>query len=329
MIAGRRVLVTGASGFIGSHVTEALVAAGARVRVFLRYTSRDTLGDLEYTTCETRDALELVRGDLRDADAVLRAVDGVEVVLHLGAVVPIPYSYRNPLEVVQTNVLGTTHVLLAARRCRTPRVVVTSTSEVYGTAQRTPIDEGHPLHGQSPYAASKIGADALATAFRLSFDLPVVIVRPFNAYGPRQSARAVIPTILSQALWGDGPIRLGSLETTRDFTYVADTADGFVRAAAAEGIDGETIQLGSGELESIGGLVARIGRLLGRKLEVQTDPDRLRPPASEVRCLLADAAKAERLLGWRAWTPLDEGLASTLAWMRDHRERYRPGQYTV
>jgi dTDP-glucose 4,6-dehydratase len=327
-LAGRSALVTGAGGFIGSHLVERLVAEGAQVRAFVRYTARAEIGYLRLAPPDVRARIEFVFGDLRDEHAVAEAMRGVEVVFHLGALIAIPYSYVHPREVVETNVIGALNVLMAARELRTPRVIHTSTSEVYGTAQRIPIDEAHALQGQSPYSASKIGADKLVESFVRSFDVPAVTLRPFNTYGPRQSARAVIPTIIAQALTRD-EIHLGDLTPKRDFTYVADTVDGFVRAAAAEGVIGETINLGNDDEISIGDLAQLIIQLTGRPAAVRTDPARLRPPASEVRRLHADNRKARETLGWSPRTPLADGLSRTIEWVRAHPEFFDPERYTV
>lgn len=327
-LAGRRVLVTGAGGFIGSHLTERLVAEGATVRAFVRYTARSDIGYLRLAPPEVCTQLDIVFGDLRDEDAVTQAMRGIEVVFHLGALIAIPYSYLHPREVVDTNVIGTLNVLMAAKEHKTPRVIHTSTSEVYGTAQRVPIDEAHPLQGQSPYSASKIGADKLVESFVRSFDVPGITLRPFNTYGPRQSARAVIPTIISQALTRD-VIHLGDLTPTRDFNYVADIVDAFVRAAAVEGVIGETINLGNDDEISIGDLAQLIVQLIGRPVTVRTDPVRLRPSASEVRRLHADNRKAKNKLGWMPRTSLVDGLGQTIEWVRAHPGYFFPERYTV
>lgn len=327
-LAGRPVLVTGAGGFIASHLTARLVAGGARVRAFVRYNSRSDLGFLALLPAESRDCIDIVFGDLRDENAVREAMRGMEIVFHLGALIAIPYSYLHPREVVETNVTGTLNVLMAARELGTKRVLHASTSEVYGTALRVPIDEEHPLQGQSPYSASKIGADKLAESFFRSFEVPVVTVRPFNTYGPRQSARAVIPAIISQAL-ARGEVYLGDLTPRRDFTYVADTVDGFLRAAVAEKAVGESINLGSGEAVAIGELVEMILRKIGRPVKIKSDPARFRPSGSEVRNLVADNRKAKALLGWTPRTPLDEGLSLAIEWVGRHPEYFNPGSYAV
>ncbi len=326
--AGRRVLVTGAAGFIGSHLCETLVRRGATVRALLRYTSRQDRGNLEMVPAEAREGIEVVRGDLRDEASVRRAVQGCETVFHLGALISVPYSFTSPAEFAATNTLGTVHVLNAARDAGVGRIVHTSTSEVYGTARYVPIDEGHPLQAQSPYAASKIAGDKMAEAFHLTYGLPVVTVRPFNTYGPRQSARAVIPTIISQALQGDS-VRLGSLDPRRDLLYVGDTVEGFLRAAEEPGAVGELLNLGTGQAWSVGELVDRIGAAMGQRLRVESQAERVRPEQSEVLHLQCDPTKAKQLLGWTAGTSLDEGLRQTIAWTAAHADRFRPEAYHV
>jgi NAD dependent epimerase/dehydratase len=325
---GKAVLVTGAGGFIGSHLTERLAQEGARVRAFVRYTSRHDLGLLTFLPPALLGDIEAVSGDLRDGEAVRQAMQGIEVVFHLGALIAIPYSYLHPREVVETNVLGTLNVLLAARDLGVGRVVHTSTSEVYGTAQYVPIDERHPLQGQSPYSASKIGADRLAESFYRSYGLPVVTLRPFNTYGPRQSARAVIPTIITQVLTSE-EVRLGALAPVRDFTYVEDTVEGFLAAGSVSLIEGQEINIGAGECISIGDLARKVMALAGRELPVVCDEERLRPERSEVMRLHADATRARQLLGWEPRVSLDEGLQRTIAWMRENLRLYRPGVYEV
>lgn len=329
MERARTVLVTGAAGFIGSHLVERLVSDGHQVRAFVRYNGRDDRGHLDSLPAEIRDAVEVQRGDLKDPGAVRRAVEGREWVFHLGALIAIPYSYQNPYDVTQTNVNGTSHVLDACRSSDAiERVVLTSTSEVYGTAQYVPIDEAHPLQGQSPYAATKIGADAIGLSYQRSFGLPVAILRPFNTFGPRQSARAIIPTIISQAL-GRSTIRLGSLEPRRDLTYVKDTVLGFAAIAACDEAIGQVVNIGRGEEVSIGDLVERIAHLLGRPIEVETDPNRIRPQASEVGRLLAGTQRAQALWGWKPRYSLDQGLEETIAWVRENLDAFRVDQYTT
>ncbi|MEI8305733.1 MAG: SDR family NAD(P)-dependent oxidoreductase [Chloroflexales bacterium] len=320
----RRVLVTGAGGFIGSHLTERLVEAGARVRALVHYNALGTWGWLD--SSPIREDVEILTGDICDSDSVRQAVRGVDVVFHLAALIAIPYSYQAPASYVRTNIEGTLNVLQAARDLGTERVVHTSTSEVYGTARYVPIDEDHPLQGQSPYSASKIGADKLAEAFHRSFDLPVVTVRPFNTFGPRQSARAVIPTIMTQCLVGD-VVQMGNLSPTRDLNYVANTVSGFLLAATAPAAIGQTLNLGSGREIAMGDLAQLIAQLVGRTISIQSEQQRLRPEKSEVERLLADNTLARRLLGWEPTVSLEEGLGHTLEWMRQHLERYRPGVY--
>jgi NAD dependent epimerase/dehydratase len=322
------VLVTGAGGFIGSHLVEHLVNLGAKVKAFVRYNSRGDRGLLELVPSSVQTEIEFIMGDLRDADAVKRAVEGSDLVFHLGAIIAIPYSYIHPCDVIETNVMGTLNVLNAARLHNVARVIHTSTSEVYGTAQYAPIDERHPLQGQSPYSASKIGADKIAESFCLSFELPVVTVRPFNTYGPRQSARAVIPTIITQALSRDA-VSLGALHPVRDLNYVSDTVEGFVKAAEAKDVIGAVINLGSGLEITIGDLAARIIGLIGRDVAIKADETRLRPERSEVNRLVANAKEAYRMLGWESTVNLDEGLRRTINWISDHMDMYKPDIYNV
>ncbi|MFO7661683.1 MAG: GDP-mannose 4,6-dehydratase [Chloroflexota bacterium] len=325
---GRRVLVTGAGGFIGSQLTEELVLAGANVRAFVRYNSRGDSGLLRQLPSGLLREVEIIAGDLRDFAAVDRAVDGTDVVFHLGAIISIPYSYRHPVETAETNFMGTLNVLMASRQHDIGRLVHTSTSEVYGTAQFTPMDEAHPLQGQSPYSASKIGADKLVESFYRSYDLPAVTVRPFNTYGPRQSARAVIPTIITQVLTS-GCVRLGNLDARRDFTYVRDTIDGFMKAADAQAVLGRVINLGTGVDVSIGALVDKVVEITGRKVEVMTENERLRPEQSEVRQLLSDNLLARQVLDWQPLWSLDDGLNETIAWIGENLEFYQVGRYEI
>jgi len=325
---GRRVLVTGAGGFIASHLIEVLVARGARVRAFVRYNSRGDPGLLVMLPAEVYKQLEIVAGDLRDLPAVQAAVRGVTHIFHLGALIAIPYSYVHPAEVVETNVMGTLNVLLAAREAKVERVIHTSTSEVYGTALRIPIDESHPLQGQSPYSASKIGADKIAESFYRTFDLPVVTLRPFNTYGPRQSARAVIPTIITQALT-QSEIHLGNLDARRDLTFVSDSAAGFLRVAEAPGVEGETFNLGTGTEIRIGDLARQVVELIGKPIPIVVESTRLRPKKSEVERLLSDNTLARQRLGWEPQVSLREGLEKTIAWISEHLDLYRPNQYQI
>ena len=328
MLKGKQVLVTGAGGFIASHLVERIVAEGAQVRAFVRYNSRGDLGQLRLLPLDVFSKVEVVAGDLRDTEAVRAAMKDVDTVFHLGALIAIPYSYLHPREVIDTNIMGTLNVLMAARDLEIQRVVHTSTSEVYGTAQYVPIDESHPLQGQSPYSASKIGADKIAESFYRSFNVPVVTIRPFNTYGPRQSARAVIPTIITQALTRD-EVHLGSLEPSRDFTFVLDTVEGFIRGAQAEGVLGEEINLGNDATITIGNLAQKIFSLLGKSPRIVTEPQRVRPDRSEVRRLWASNQKARDLIEWSSRVSLDEGLQLTIDWIAKNLELYRPDQYTV
>lgn len=324
----RLVFVSGAGGFIGSHLVEELAGRGARVRAFVRYNSRGDWGFVHQLAPQVQERIEVVAGDLRDADAVSGAMRGTAVAFHLGAMVSIPYSYVHPREVADTNVFGTLNVLTAARDLKLERVVHTSTSEVYGTAQYVPIDEKHPLVGQSPYSASKIAADQLAESFHRSYDLPVAVARPFNTYGPRQSARAVIPTIISQAIAGER-IFIGAKHPTRDLNFVTDTVRGFLRVAECAEAVGQVINLGSGREISVGDLVDTVVRLVGRRVEVTFDATRLRPDRSEVERLLADNTKARQLLGWAPEVSLEEGLRRTIQWISEHAALYRPREYAV
>lgn len=326
----KRVLVFGAAGFIGSHLTERLLQLDADVTVFVRYNSRNDEGFLRALPAELRARLRTVYGELRELETVQQAMKGVEVVFNLAALVGIPYSYVHPSETVETNVIGTLNVLTAAKAHGIQKLVQTSTSEVYGSALYIPIDEKHPKQPQSPYSASKIGSDAIALSFYLSFDLPVAVIRPFNTYGPRQSARAVIPTIITQALTQD-EIRLGNVETTRDFTFVLDTVDGFIRVAESDASLGQEINIGSGFEISVGDLAKNIIDLSGRDVRLTIDPERVRPTSSEVQRLYCDNGKAKMLLGWAPKHDLRQGLDLTLEWFRDpdHLSFYDPAKYTV
>jgi NAD dependent epimerase/dehydratase len=324
----KNVLVTGAGGFIGSHLVEALVEAGKQVRAFVRYNSRNHAGHLENIPSATADAMELYSGDFEDPRAIEKAVEGIDTVFHLGALIAIPYSYQHPVDVVQANVLGTLNVLEACRRGTIERVVLMSTSEVYGTAQYVPIDEGHPLQGQSPYAASKIAADKLGESYYRSYDLPVAIARPFNTYGPRQSARAVIAALIVQGLVSD-EVKVGNLLPTRDFCYVLDTVAGLLAIGENPAAVGEEINLGTGKEISIGDLAREIADVLGRPLTLQEDVQRLRPAASEVDRLLAANAKAKKLLGWEPHWALRDGLSATAKWIEAHLDDYKVGRYDI
>ena len=325
---GTRALVTGAGGFIASHLVEALLRRDWQVTAFIHYNSRASWGWLETLHRQPPPNLKVLPGDMTDPFLVREALGGCEVVFHLAALIAIPYSYHAPASYVQTNVTGTLNLAEAARKTGVRRFVHTSTSEVYGTARYTPVDEEHPLQGQSPYSASKIAADKLIESFVCSYGLPAVTVRPFNTYGPRQSARAVIPNIIAQALRGNS-VRLGSMDPIRDLTFVSDTVEGFIRAAEASNVTGEVINLGTGEAVSIHDLARIIFDLLGVAPALVTDPERIRPSASEVQRLVCNNGKAARLLGWRPTVSLRQGLGRTIEWMRDHAELYRPEEYTV
>lgn len=331
----KKFLVTGAGGFIGSHLTEELVRQGCAVRALVRYNSLNSWGWLEYAEPDIKKSLEIFPGDIRDPYGVREAMKGCDVVLHLAALISIPYSYHSPASYVETNVSGTLNVVQAARDLEVEKVVHTSTSEVYGTARSVPITEEHPLHGQSPYAASKIGSDQLAMSFYLSFNTPVAIIRPFNTYGPRQSARAVISTIISQLAAGQKRIRLGALHPTRDFNYVKDTVAGFIAVAAADRTIGEVINIGSNRETSIGETVKIVADIMGVDLEVETDAARLRPEKSEVERLVADNQKARELAGWEpAYGGMEgfrQGLRETVEWFRNpaHQQLYKAERYNI
>ncbi len=327
ILRGRQAVVTGAGGFIGSHLVEQLLGLGCRVTAFVRYNSRNDDGLLELLAGSTAE-LNVVRGDVRDLDTITGVVDGADVVFHLAALVGIPYSYVHVGEVVGVNVMGTLNVLTAAKERGVRRVVVASTSEVYGSAQTVPMSEEHPKNPQSPYAASKVASDALALSFYAAFDLPVSVVRPFNTYGPRQSDRAIIPTIISQALVGDEVV-LGSVAPRRDFTFVTDTAAGFVKVAASEETVGEELNLGTGTDISVGELAERVGRLLGKELNVRESTERVRPASSEVNRLLSDNRRVRELAGWEPSVTLDEGLERSIEWVRAHPELYDPTSYRI
>jgi len=316
-LKGKKVLVTGADGFIGSHLVEALLDEGCSVKAFVYYNSFNSWGWLDTLPKKKLKNIEIFSGDIRDPNGVRSAVKGVDTVFHLAALIGIPFSYHSPDSYIDTNVKGTLNVLQAARDYGTSKVVVTSTSEVYGTALYTPIDEKHPLQGQSPYSASKIGADKIAESFHLSFGLPVVTARPFNTYGPRQSARAIIPTIATQLLNGAKEIKLGSLAPTRDLNYVADTCAGFMALAASPTAVGKTVNIGSGREISVGDLAALIMKISGKRARIKTDITRTRPANSEVERLLCDNALISSLTGWKPAFTLEKGLARTIEWFKD------------
>src|SRR4029077_6740221 len=322
MWSGKKVLVTGAGGFIGSHLTEALVVAGATTTAMVRYNSGSRIGNLAFVDREARDAVRIISGNIEDSDFVYQAIKGQDIVFHLAALIAIPYSYEAPRSYVRTNIEGTLNVLEGARRYDVSRVVHTSTSEVYGTAIRTPIDEDHPLQGQSPYSASKIGADKLAESYYRSFATPVTTLRPFNTFGPRQSARAFIPTIISQALKCDA-VRLGSLTPERDMPFVSDTVAGFVAAAGTPGNEGETINLGTGNTYSVGWFAKRILELIGVDKPIVQEDARVRPPWSEVTSLVSDNRHALDVMSWSPSVSLDDGLRRTIEFVRKHPSFYQ------
>jgi dTDP-glucose 4,6-dehydratase len=329
-----KILVTGADGFIGSHVVETLVKSGHEVRAFVLYNSFNSWGWLDESEQSIRDSIDVFAGDIRDPHGVDKAVEKQDVVLNLAALIAIPYSYHSPDTYIDTNIKGTLNILQAARRHNVERIVQTSTSEVYGTAQYIPIDEVHPLHPQSPYAATKVGADQLALSFHASFDVPVGILRPFNTYGPRQSARAVIPTIISQ-LANKSKVKLGSLSPTRDFSFVQDTANGFLAAAQSDAIIGQTINLGSGFEISIKETAETIAKLMNTKLELVDDEQRVRPENSEVERLHASIEKAKALLGWqpelKGLAGFETGLKKTIEWFLNPKNlsRYKADRYNL
>jgi NAD dependent epimerase/dehydratase len=328
-LEGTRVLVTGADGFIGSHLTEALIESGADVRAFCFYNSNGSLGWLDRSQLPVRELADIRLGDIRDARFVEESCSGVEIVFHLAALIAIPYSYTAPASFVDTNVSGTLNVLEAVRRQGCRRLVHTSTSEVYGTPDRLPITEDHPLKGQSPYSATKIAADKLAESFFSSFDVPVVTLRPFNTYGPRQSARAVIPNILAQLLSGREEVELGNTAPKRDLTFVRDCVRGFLAAGTAEGIDGRTIQLGTGRAESIAEIFRAACTACGVSATIRQSSERMRPDKSEVMVLQSDPSLARKLLGWESEIGLEEGLAMTADWMRQNLSSFTPSEYAV
>lgn len=334
-IRNKKIMVTGADGFIGSHLCETLVRMGCDVRAFVFYNSFNSWGWLDHAAPEIRNSLEVFAGDIRDPHGVRQAMSNCDVVLHLAALIAIPYSYHSPDTYVDTNVKGTLNIVQAARDIGVEKVIHTSTSEVYGTARFVPITEVHPLLGQSPYSASKIGADQIALSFYLSFETPVAIIRPFNTYGPRQSARAVIPTIITQIAAGSRKIRLGSLHPTRDFNYVADTVDAFIKMAESDKAVGEVINIGSNYEISIGDTVDLIADVMGISVSIETEDVRLRPEKSEVERLWADNTKARTLIGWEpaygGFDGLRRGIGETVEWFAkaENLERYKVGVYAI
>ena len=323
------VMVTGADGFIGSHLTEELVKKGERVKAFCYYNSFGSWGWLDSLEPAIKNEIEVFMGDIRDPNGVRTAMEGQEIVYHLAALIAIPFSYHSPDSYVDTNIKGTLNVLNAARQVGTSRLLVTSTSEVYGTAQYVPIDEKHPFQGQSPYSATKIGADRLAESFYRSFDLPVTIVRPFNTYGPRQSGRAVIPTIITQLLNGQTEIKLGSLTPTRDFNYVKDTAAGFMALADCPAAVGQEVNIATGQEHSIGDLANELIRQINPEAKIVCDEQRLRPEKSEVNRLLGCADKLRAMTGWAPQYTFEQGLAATIEFLRTHMDSYKPGVYSL
>ena len=330
-LSGVKVLITGADGFIGSHLVEALFKEGASIRAMVQYNSFNTWGWLDSFPKEVLDTIDIFAGDIRDSHGMLRAMSDVDVVFHLAALIAIPFSYHSPDSYVDTNIKGTLNILQAARHLDTKRVLITSTSEVYGTARYVPIDEQHPFQGQSPYSATKIGADRLAESFHKSFDLPISIVRPFNTYGPRQSARAVIPTIITQLLSGATHIKLGSLEPTRDFNYVKDTAAGFIAIAKSDATIGQEINIATQREISIGALARELIRQINPKAELISDENRLRPRNSEVERLLGSNEKIRSLTNWLPMYSLEQGLKETIEWFRipENLSRYKTDIYNV
>jgi NAD dependent epimerase/dehydratase len=328
-ISGKKVLVTGADGFIGSHLAEGLVEAGAEVTAFVLYNSFNRIGNLEYVDPKVLRKIKLVAGDITDLELVMNAVKGQELVFHLAALIAIPYSYTASSSYLMTDVLGTLNILKACREHGVEKVVHTSTSETYGTAQYTPIDENHPLQAQSPYAATKIAGDKLAESFHCSFNLPVATIRPFNTYGPRQSARAVIPTVICQALAGKKEIKLGSLTPVRDLNYVKDTVSGFIKIAESPETVGKVLNVGSGRGVTIGELAKKILELVGSKAKIVCDQARVRPEKSEVMTLLCDYSRAKKMIGYEPQYSLEEGLKETIEFINNHLDRYRPEEYNI
>ena len=324
----KSVFVTGAGGFIGSHLVETLVEKGAQVRSFVRYNSRSDPGLLKLLAPGAISKIKVIRGDLRDLPALNESINGAEFVIHLGALISIPYSYSHPRDVVECNVIGTLNVLQACRQNNVKRLVHTSSSEVYGTALKVPIDETHPLQGQSPYSASKIGADKLVESFQLSYGLPAVTVRPFNTYGPRQSTRAVIPAIITQALT-QSRIGLGNLDASRDFTYVSDTVEAILKATQVPDLEGKILNLGTGNEIRIGDLANEIIKMVGRKVEIVIDSDRLRPDNSEVQRLVSDNRQAVEYLDWKPKTNLNSGLLETIDWYKNNIDLFQANRYFI
>jgi len=328
-LKGKKVLVTGAEGFIGSHLTERLVELGADVTALVQYNSFNNWGWIDTFDKNVLDSIRVETGDIRELDGMNRIIKGQEVVMHLAALIAIPYSYLSPMAYVRTNVEGTTNVLEACRMNDVQKIVHTSTSETYGTALYVPIDEKHPMQGQSPYSASKIGADKMAESFYRSFNMPIATIRPFNTYGPRQSARAVIPTIISQILAGKKEIKLGSLTPTRDFNYVKDTAEAFVKIAESDAAIGEVINAGSNYEISIGDTVKKIIDIIGHDVKIICDEERIRPEKSEVNRLWADNTKIKEITGWTPKYSIDDGLKETVEWIKNNMDKFKTDIYNV
>jgi NAD dependent epimerase/dehydratase len=324
----KKVLITGADGFIGSHLTERLISQGARVRAFVMYNSFNTWGWIDTFASREKEAVDIVSGNIRETDLLKQAVKNVDIVFHLAALIAIPYSYASPSSYIKTNVEGTLNLLQTGLECGVEKIIHTSTSEVYGTAQYIPIDEKHPLQGQSPYSASKIGADMVAESFYRSFNLPITTVRPFNTYGPRQSARAIIPTLILQML-KDTTIRVGSLHPIRDFTYVSDTVEGFIKAAETDGINGEVINIGSNQGISIGELTDTLAQIVGKEITIECEEERVRPAHSEVNRLLCNNLKAKELMKWQPTVKLKEGLEKTINWLEKNQQAYKSNLYNT
>ena len=328
-IEGKTILVTGAGGFIGSHLVEALASKGAELKIFIRYNSRNDFGMIKHIPSDIRNNLDVITGDIIDFSTVKKAVKNCDIVFHLAALIGIPYSYVAPGRYVDTNIKGTLNILQASREEGVEKIIHTSTSEVYGTAKYVPIDENHPLEGQSPYSASKIGADMLAHSYFFSFNTPIVIIRPFNTFGPRQSARAVIPTIISQAL-SENKVNLGMLTTVRDFTYVNDTVNGFIKVAESDISIGDIFNIGTGTGITIGELAKKILTIMEcQDIPIYTDCNRIRPEKSEVLNLICDNSKAKSMIGWSPRYSLDEGLKETIDWVRQNKNIYKSGVYNI
>lgn len=327
--SNQKILVTGADGFIGSHLVEELVRRGHKVRAFVYYNSFNSWGWLDTIPRETLKRIEIFSGDIRDPNGVLEACQGIDVIFHLAALIGIPFSYHSPDSYIDTNIKGTLNILQAARKTGAKKIVHTSTSEIYGTAQYVPIDERHPVNPQSPYAASKSGADELALSFYRSFNLPVTILRPFNTFGPRQSARAVIPTIITQVLSGEKTIKLGNVHVKRDFNYVSNTVDGFLALAAESKAVGKIFNVGSGREATVEEVLAMVRSITGKKFQVQLDRDRLRPGKSEVERLQCDATQLKEICGWKPNVDLEKGLNLTCSWIKKNLDKYKAHIYNI